>query len=320
MLSLAAQHAGSLHVVCNKTSSIKKHDILAFVVCRNELTRLPYFLKYYRNLGVDHFVFVDNASTDGSSEYLASQGDCSVWHTSASYKDSKFGVHWLNHLLQRFGTGHWCLTLDPDEFLVIPYADSRDLKDLTEYFDSQKKHSLFNVLIDMYPEGLVEDALYESGQDPLEVAPWFDPTGYYQERMEENWDWWIRGGVRRRVFFAEEPWNAPALNKTVLVRWRKHYTYLSSTHVLRPKRLNNPHFKNTLSPTGCILHFKYLSLFKDKVAEEMERRQHYAGSREYQRYHQMMESKTKLWCEGSARFQSWHQFVDLGLMNTGRWF
>ena len=318
-LPMARQHGQDLLPVQDHTASIAAEDLLVFCTCRNEKSRLPFFLEYYRKLDIGHFLFVDNDSTDGTREFLSAQPDCSVWTTKASYKDSNFGVHWLNFLAGKYGPKHWCLTLDPDEFLVYPYCDTRSLREMTDFFDSEKKESFFTILLDMYPKGSVEEAHYHESMDPLEVAPWFDPTGFYQEQMPQR-DWWVRGGVRRRVFFANEPWNAPALNKTPLVRWKKHFLYLSSTHVLAPKRLNEPHFKDSLAPTGCLLHFKYLSLFQNKVREEMERKQHYAGSREYKKYADMFAKKTHLWCDGSVRFQGWRQLVDLGLMNVGRWF
>jgi hypothetical protein len=69
-----------------------------------------------------------------------------------------------------------------------------------------------------------------------------------------------------------------------------------------------------------LLHFKYLSLLREKVEEEMERMEHYAGSREYQRYLEGLNNKTVLWNQASVRFHDWRQCVDLGLMNVGRWF
>jgi hypothetical protein len=317
---LARRHSRDLRLLRHDTSAVRPHDLLAFSTCRNEFARLPYFLDFYRERGVDHFFFVDNDSNDGTAEFLTAQSDCSVWHTSASYRDSLFGVHWLNFLLAHHGSGHWCLTLDPDEFLVNPHHDTRDLHELSSFLDTAKKESFFSIMLDMYPEGPVEDAHYKPGDNPLEIAPWFDPTGYYQERSPQAGEWWVRGGARRRVFFPDRPWEAPAQNKTVLVKWKPEFVYLSSTHTLKPERLNHPHFEGAIAPTGVLLHFKYLSLLKDKVAEELKRRQHYAGSREYLRYHEMFARKTRLWNPGSARYQSWRQLVDLGLMNTGRWF
>ena len=59
-----------LSAVNDRTSQIKKSDILLFSTFRNEGVRFPYFLKYYRDLGVNHFIMVDNESDDGGTEYL----------------------------------------------------------------------------------------------------------------------------------------------------------------------------------------------------------------------------------------------------------
>lgn len=316
----AYQHGRSLAAIIDNTGAIKPADLLAFIVLRNETVRLPYFLDYYRKLGVRHFLFIDNDSSDGFIDRVGAAPDCSVWHTRASYKASKYGVHWLNYLLRKYGTGHWCLTLDPDEFLVFPHSDSRSLTELTAYLEQEGKTSFFSIMLDMYGDGAVDDAVYRQGQDPLDVCPWFDATGYYQDKRPNYGEWWIRGGVRRRVFFPDQPWNAPALNKTVLVKWQRYYAYIASTHIAWPNKLNRPHFSDTLAPTGCLLHFKYLSLLREKVEEEMERKEHYAGSREYSRYLDGLNNQTVLWSPASVRFRGWRQCVDLGLMNVGRWF
>ena len=73
---------------------------------RNEIIRLPYFLEYYRKLGVAHFLIVDNDSDDGTGEYLADQPDVSLWHTTHSYKLSRFGVDWLTWLQIKIGRAH----------------------------------------------------------------------------------------------------------------------------------------------------------------------------------------------------------------------
>ena len=51
-----------LRAVADRTASIRPGAILALTTLRNERVRLPYFLSYYRDQGVDHFLMVDNAS------------------------------------------------------------------------------------------------------------------------------------------------------------------------------------------------------------------------------------------------------------------
>ena len=125
-----------LKPVVSRVSLISPSDILLFSTLRNERVRLPYLLRYYRDLGVDHFLFVDNDSDDGTGEYLSRQPDVSVWSTSHSYKRSRFGVDWLMWLQGRYGHGHWTLSVDADEFFVYPFCDTRPLRALTDWLDA----------------------------------------------------------------------------------------------------------------------------------------------------------------------------------------
>lgn len=110
-LARAIRKRRELSSVQDNTSSIRRNSILLFATMRNERVRLPYFMKYYRNLGVDHFLFVDNDSDDGSLQALLGQDDVSIWHTTASYKRARFGVDWINFLQMRYAHQHWCLVV-----------------------------------------------------------------------------------------------------------------------------------------------------------------------------------------------------------------
>lgn len=191
LLARAIRRRRQLKSVKDRTAQIGKKDILAFVTLRNEKARLPYFLRYYRRLGVRHFLIVDNNSNDGSREYLAQQKDVSLWRTGASYKSSRFGMDWLNWLLFRYGSNHWCLTVDPDEFLVYPHCDSRPLNALTDWLDSSSIRSFSAMLLDMYPKGSIEDQTYQQGQNPFEIARWFDPANYTIRKNKIYGNLWI---------------------------------------------------------------------------------------------------------------------------------
>jgi hypothetical protein len=314
-------HSRDLTVTLDNTKNIRRQDILLFCTLRNEAPRIPYFLDYYRKLGVDHFIFVDNESTDGFLSLVNHESDVSVWFTNASYKNSSFGMHWLNYLLRKYGRERWCLICDPDEFIVFPNCDKRNFHELVEFLDSENKRSFFCLMIDMYSKNPVSETIYISGQDPLEVAPYFDKTGYVQTFMPSK-ETWIQGGARRRVFFADYPERSPALNKIPLIKWRWSYSYFSSTHAAVPFFLNLAHGEHHLSPTGCILHFKFFSFLQHKSMEELARKQHFDGSFEYAKYKSEIEKNTdQIYCEDlSVKFKDFRQLVDLGLMNTGQWF
>ncbi|SOC15087.1 glycosyltransferase family 2 protein [Rhodobacter maris] len=309
-----------LKLVADRTAAIRPSDVIVFCTLRNERVRLPYFLRYYRDLRVGHFIFVDNGSDDGSREYLTEQEDCTVFSTHASYKASAFGIDWLNHLLRIYGTGHWTLTVDPDEFFVYPFCDTRPIDALTDWLDTYAIRSFPAMLIDMYPKGPIDAEPYREGQNPFEIASWFDAGNYMISRNPKMHNLWIQGGPRARVFFAGEPIAAPSLNKIPLVKWQRGYVFASSTHMILPRGLNMVYDAwGGEKPSGCLLHAKFLSPLSGKVAEEMERREHYAGSREYEAYRAQLSHEPDLWTKWSERYINWRQLEILGLMSKGNW-
>ena len=133
--------------------AIPNQGVLVFSTVRNEMVRIEHWLSHYRALGVAHFLIVDNASDDGTGEFLRKQPDVSLWITPHSYKASRFGVDWLTCLQIKHGVGRWCLTVDADELLVYPDSDTRDLSALTEYLDSKGVEAFGALMLDMYPKG-----------------------------------------------------------------------------------------------------------------------------------------------------------------------
>ncbi len=302
------------------TSAIRRDDILLMSVIRNEKIRLPFFLEYYRKLGIDHFLFVDNNSDDGSFEFLKEQADVSVWRTTTSYKRAGYGLDWSNYILRKYAHGHWVLTVDPDEFFIYPYCDTRPIRALTDWLDGSAVRSFGTMLIDMYPEGSVDAEPYREGQDPFEIARWFDPGNYMITKNPDYKNLWIQGGPRARVFFRENPSKAPALNKIPLVKWDRRYVYVSSTHSLLPRGLNQVYDEwGGEKASGSLLHAKLINTLGDKAREELERGQHYRGSGEYKAYAAQLEEKPVFWCEWSEAYINWRQLEILGLMSKGNW-
>lgn len=320
LLARALWRRRELRPLSNRTAAIGTEPILLFATLRNERVRLPYFLKYYRDLGVEHFLMVDNGSTDGSTEYLAQQPDVSVWSTQASYKRSRFGMDWVMALLRRYGHGHWCVVVDVDEFLIYPFCETRPLRALTDWLDASQIRAFSAMLLDMYPKGPAEDQPYREGQNPFEIAQWFDSGNY---AISRNWAYgnlWIQGGPRTRAFFPDRPKAAPALNKVPLIRWHRSYAYVSSTHMLLPRGLNLVFDEwGGEKASGCLLHAKFLDTFAAKASEEMARGQHYAESREYKAYLDGLRDQPDFWCKWSEKYINWRQLEILGLMSKGNW-
>lgn len=316
----ARRKASELTAVRNRTNEIKPDDILLFCTFRNEDVRLPYFLNYYRDLGITHFILVDNNSDDGGQAYAAEQPDVSLWTTKAGYGDARYGVDWLTYLQGKYAHGHWALTVDVDEFFVYPFCDTRPIRALADWLDASDVRSFGAMLLDMYPKGPVSAAIYARGEDPLTVANWFDAGNYIMNRNKLLRNLWIQGGPRARMFFANKPKQAPALNKIPFVKWRKPYAYVSSTHMILPRGLNLVYDQQGGEKTsGVLLHAKFLNTFGERASEEATRAEHYGKGREYKSYAADDEGDPDLWSQWSEQYINWRQLEILGLMSKGNW-
>lgn len=299
---------------------IPTQGVLVFSTMRNEMVRLEHWLAHYRALGVSHFLIVDNASDDGTAEYLARQSDVSLWSTPESYKASRFGVDWLTCLQFKYGAGRWCLTVDADELLVYPDSETRDMNALTRFLDAKGVEAFGALMLDMYPKGPLGQASYVAGDDPIETIPWFEASHYRAKLHPGFGNLWIQGGVRDRMFFGSQPERSPTLNKTPLVKWQRSYAYVTSTHQILPRRLNDVFDLGEVARvSGVLLHTKFLPIIGEKSAEELTRAQHFENSDLYQPYYAALINDPDLWTPSSVKYSGTAQLEELGLMTRGLW-
>lgn len=320
LLLRALRKRKQLRLHTDRTAQIEQGDILGFATLRNECLRLPFFLRHYRQLGVRHFLIVDNGSTDGTVEYLMRQPDVSLWQTPHSYRLSRFGMDWLTGLQMKYGHGHWCLTVDADEILIYPHHETRDLTALVDWLERTGRRSFGALMLDMYPKGPLGAQAYKAGDDPFRILCWFDRGDYTIRKKPDLQNLWIQGGVRSRVFFSEAPERGPTLGKVPLVKWNRRFAYVSSTHSVLPRRLNHVYEETGGERlSGILLHSKFLPSIVEKSVEEKARQEHFRNSRQYDDYYDGLSQGPVLWCNYSTRYQSWRQLESIGLMSRGNW-
>lgn len=295
-------------------------QILAFSTVRNESLRLPFFLDHYRRLGVDRFHMVDNGSTDGTVDLLRAQPDVTLWQTGASYRGSRFGVDWMNWLLRRHGAGHWCLSVDADELLVYDGCDRHGLRELTALLGRQRRAGFGALMVELYPKGSLGSQQVRPGQDPTDVLGWFDGDGYRSTRQRGLQNLWVQGGPRDRVFFPDRPQRAPTLNKLPLVRWRRGYAYVTSTHSMLPRRLNHLYDgPEGQGPAGALLHTKFLPDAPERAAQDKHRGEHFFDPAQFDGYYDGVMGGPDLWCSASRRYDGPRDLIAAGLMPALGW-
>ncbi len=298
-----------------------RRDILLFCTLRNERERIDWFLQHYRRLGVGHFLFIDNDSTDGTREVVLDQPDASVWHTTASYKASRFGMDWIGALMLRYGTWHWCVVADADELLVYPYWDTRPLPALTEWMAGDGLQVMPAMMLEMYPKGpLSSHTCPAPGTDPLALLEWFDAGNYTIEHKPVLDALLIQGGPRARMFFNRRPHRAPTLTKLPLIYWSWHNAWVNSTHSILPRGLNRFYDRDGgQGIAGALLHTKFLPTIVQKSGIEKARAEHFGNAPVFDHYYDAVGQGPDLWCAQSTRYEGWEQLEELGLIARGGW-
>ncbi len=294
-----ARAALSLRRLSGSRADLAKDGIGVFAVCRNERLRLPHFLAYYRELGVDRFFIADNGSDDGSTDYLAAQADVTTFSTAQRYDEALYGVRWQHALLRRFGRGRWCLVADTDELFVYPHMEQVTLRELCACLDAEGATALPALLVDMYARGPIEDARPGPAGGLLECCPWFDPDGYFEH------DGFTTGGPRVRVFGMR-----PCVDKVPLLRFGRGVSLRAGCHQVDGVRYS--------ALRAGMLHFKFLEDFARRAAEEAVRKQHWRDGEEYAAYVRALEQEKArvLWYPGARRFGSSDDLLSCGLMRS----
>jgi hypothetical protein len=293
-----------------RSTRLAPADVICVSCVRNESLRLPYFLEYYRTLGVGRFFFIDNDSTDGTLQYLLDQGDVHVYSAAGSYAESRCGVLWTNQVLHAHARGHWALTVDADELLIYPDCERLGLQALTRRLQCEGAGCLQAFMLDMYSDRPIRETVYERGMDFLAACPFFDAHAWV-ERGERNLP--QRGGPRHRLFWAgrSNPKPSPFLEKFPLAKWGPDVRYEASTHRLAGS--------TPAAMTGVLLHFKFFSSLFAEAAEEAARGEHWDGAWQYQTYWNVLRDDPDITAfhGGSLRYTGSFQLVELGLMKAG---
>lgn len=280
---------------------------------RNETLRLPYFLSYYRGIGFDHFILIDNGSDDGTKELLLEQSDVTLFETDHGYSDSGFGMHWVNFVLDRLCHDRWILLADADEMLVWPGSEQQTIQQLTARLDDSHAEGLFTLLLDMYSDKPFGSVGYIQGAPFLSFAPFFDGHPYQWIEAELFPFHQIYGGVRARIFseLKQIENRPPTVSKLPLLRWNRGQKFVLASHGLAEPV--------ALAPMrGALLHFKMFDDFPEKCKVEAARGQHFAGGREYRVIGQVIEhapERSMFDPRFSVRFVGTSQLVSLRLMH-----
>lgn len=320
-LKVAAYRAGrSLVRRAGKPNGEKAGAVIAVVPYYGEEKTLSWFLTYYRKLGVNFFAFLDVSAEKNLSEHLAETADCAVWAPKGFMHPGRT-IHALNFLRHLYARDKWCLSVEPWDFLVFPKSETRHIRDLIDFVESEQRKHVYAIVVDAYGDGPVTQCDLAKDVSPFERMPYFDKFGYQTMDKQDLGVVPIFGGVQRRSLYGDEPQRAPALNRIPLLKLHWDCYYMASTRVMVPPRLNTAHTPWHSSTTACLLRYAMLSdEMAFHIAKQAESGQLYPDSVTTMYPGSEAMSSVALKNQGSGTYRSSQDLLDCGLLNNGQWF
>jgi hypothetical protein len=273
---------------------------------------LPWFLGYYRRLGIGFFVFLDESPAGDLATRLAETADCAVWRADPGTAPVDT-LHALNYLRHLYAERKWCLSVEPFDILVFAHSETRHIRDLIDFVETEHRMAVAAIVVDTYAAGAARELARREASAPHELLPFFDWLGYQTAAETAQGVMPVVGGVQRRALHAETPEEAPPLNRVPLVRLRPEYYYIESTAVMNQPALNAAHAGWHTSPTACLLRYALLShaAVQNVPAET-------APGDLLQNSIAMAEMNLKT--STSAAWRGSQDLVARGLINNGQWF
>jgi hypothetical protein len=275
-----------------KDNKLSRHGMGMFCVARDEIYFLPFLLEHYRRLGVEHFLFYDDKSSDGSREFLQAQPDCAVVTSDLPYGALVDGRIRYCHVLKGrvpksiFGD-RWVLTVDADEFLLLP-EPFIDLQGLCAAIEREKGNSAIAALVDFYPEKL-NMRNYPTSLSPFSVNRFCDKGPLFEWRQGRRKPQAFNAGIRYRLgqmlsrFYPSEfleifPSDEQKHHKGGKL-WKVPLVKLESGNwLVNDHELNVPPF---LGLQMALAHFKFYPGLDRKIVYALESKSYFGASRNY---------------------------------------
>ncbi|MEO8692368.1 MAG: glycosyltransferase family 2 protein [Acidimicrobiales bacterium] len=283
-------------------------DLLAITTVRNGEFYLPSFFDHHRRLGIAHFLFLDNGSTDGTIEFLRAQDDVSVFRTSVPYRTHENLMK--RYMVRKHSHRKWNVFLDVDELFDYPQSDRLDVRGLLGYLAHHGYTAVVVQMLDMFSA----EPLARTPSEPSDLGsifPYFDITDISKRPYEFDLrpDSTLQshhGGIRRSVFGSEN-----LLTKAALIFVDDEIETFVAWHHVRKARI---------ADISCVLlHYPFNRAFYEKAEEAVRSGRYGLGaSHEYRAYWSVLADDLDLSLHRASaqRYVGVDQLVDLGFVHV----
>ncbi len=137
-------------------------DVTVVAVVKNGLFYLEEFFRHYNELGILHYVFLDNGSTDGTVERIRQEPGTVI--LQSPLPTGKFENDFRRYAAERYCKNRWCLYADIDELFEFEGQQEIGLSGLLRYMRENGYNALMAQMLDLFSK----KSLREEAETPFD--------------------------------------------------------------------------------------------------------------------------------------------------------
>lgn len=180
-----ARFAAALrHLHGPRKLDVAQGEVVLIALVRDGSYYLDTFFRHYRAMGVRHFVFIDNGSSDDTIARIKAQKGCVIDQCRlplAQYEDLI-----RQYPARTYGQNRWCLYVDMDEIFDFEGRERIGLRGLTAYLEGRGDTAMVAQMLEMFPK----QSLAEVANLPFKQA--VQQFLYYDINQVEKFDYHSR--------------------------------------------------------------------------------------------------------------------------------
>ncbi len=344
MLKVTLEDAGDLARIVHGT--VDPSRLTMFSTMKNEMTFLPAWLAHHRSIGFEQFLIWDDASDDGSFDYLSGQDDVVIMRSDLGFGDAvlyldpdgvekadRAGTYFKIALPHLFFDGAYVGYVDADEFLLLPPGVT-SIAEVVARLEQEGAPSAVASVVEFFPasvsglsgsvpqslDGLLKAYPYFEAEQLVDLVPDAQPKLVGKAKTTRLFNTFsvepkvVRSGWQRIWMSSKakkaQRFQKSARHKTPLVR-RDAQTRLTGSHYA-----NLPPSPDVLL---CVAHFVFTAQFAEKIARATEWGAHANGAAKYRYYAELLDKmagvENGFLGENSVAYEGPEQLVAAGLMH-----
>lgn len=306
------------HVSGPKRLAVGADDVVLVCLVKNGAVFMESFLHHHAQLGVAHFVFLDNGSTDDTVKIASSRGNVTILRSSIPAK--RFENTMRRFVIRKFAMGAWCLCVDSDEHFDYPHSDRLPLKGLIAYLNHEGYTCVIAQMLDMFDDEVIGHATDVDDLNIPERHVFYDISNIdkydYHACSIGGMDYFVRDNT---VASPQIKWQFGGVRHTQF----KAYVCLTKHPLMHVSRSMTPSVHPHVS-TGVrcadisllLRHYKFAGDFRGRVQSEVRNKTWNSGESEKYWQELIQPGAVRLKQDTAQRFSGTARLVEDGFLVT----